>query len=120
MKGDYMISDKKFERKRREEKPVLAICYDFDKTLSPDNMQAQGYIQSVGYTDVDEFWRKSNELAEMNEMDQNLAYMYTMIEEAVGNVVFTKETLLKYGSEVKLYPGVDTWFERIREYGNAH
>ena len=28
---------------------VLAVCYDFDKTLSPTDMQAQGYIQSVGY-----------------------------------------------------------------------
>ena len=35
------------KRKAKENKPVLAICYDFDKTLSPDDMQAQGYIQSV-------------------------------------------------------------------------
>ncbi|SHE96056.1 hypothetical protein [Schwartzia succinivorans] len=34
-------------RKTKEKKPVLAICYDFDKTLSPDDMQAQGYIQAV-------------------------------------------------------------------------
>ena len=25
-------------RKEKEDKPVLAICYDFDKTLSPDDM----------------------------------------------------------------------------------
>lgn len=35
-------------------KPVIAICYDFDKTLSPDDMQAQGFIQSLGY-DVKDF-----------------------------------------------------------------
>ena len=29
--------------------PILAICYDFDKTLSPDDMQAQGFIQSIRY-----------------------------------------------------------------------
>ena len=29
--------------------PVLAMCYDFDKTLTPNDMQAQGFIQSVGY-----------------------------------------------------------------------
>ena len=41
-------------REHKEERPVLAICYDFDKTLSPDDMRAQGFIQSVGY-DVGEF-----------------------------------------------------------------
>lgn len=43
------MSDKEYERKYKEDSPVIAICYDFDKTLSPDDMQAQGYIQSVGY-----------------------------------------------------------------------
>ena len=64
-----------FERKYKEELPVLAICYDFDKTLSPDDMQAQGYIQSVGY-DVAKFWDESNEMATANDMDSNLAYMF--------------------------------------------
>ena len=36
--------------------PILAICYDFDKTLSPDDMQAQGYIQSIDY-EIAEFWK---------------------------------------------------------------
>lgn len=43
------------KRKAKENKPVLAICYDFDKTLSPDDMQAQGYIQSVYKEDVASF-----------------------------------------------------------------
>ena len=58
-----------YERKRKEKTPVIAICYDFDKTLSPDDMQAQGYIQSVGW-DVDEFWKKSNELASSSGMER--------------------------------------------------
>ena len=45
--------------------PIIAICYDFDKTLSPDDMQAQGFIQSVGF-DAEEFWKKSNTLAKTN------------------------------------------------------
>ena len=104
-----------YERKRKEKTPVIAICYDFDKTLSPDDMQAQGYIQSVGW-DVDEFWKKSNELASSSGMDQNLAYMYVMLREAEGKLLFTRETLMNYGSRVQLFPGVDDWFERIRGY----
>lgn len=102
----------------REKKPVIAICYDFDKTLSPDDMQAQGYIQSVGY-DVKDFWAKTNALAKANDMDSNLAYMYNMIIEAEGNFVFNEKLLNEYGSRVKLFPGVDQWFERIREYGES-
>lgn len=105
-----------FEKKTKEDQPVVAICYDFDKTLTPDDMQAQGYIQSVGY-DVKDFWKESNGLAESNDMDQNLAYMYKMIEKARGRVLFTRKNLEEYGSKVTLFPGVEEWFERIREYG---
>ena len=105
-----------YERKKKEKQPVLAICYDFDKTLSPDDMQAQGYIQSVGY-DVDDFWKETNELSEANDMDRNLAYMYKMFMESRGNFYLKKETLQEYGSRVKLFPGVTEWFERIRAYG---
>ena len=108
-----------YERKKKEKDPVLAICYDFDKTLSPDDMQAQGYIQSVGY-DISQFWKESNELATQNDMDNNLAYMYKMVKEAEGNLIFNKKMLEEYGAKVKLFRGVDGWFERIREYGKEH
>lgn len=107
----------KYSRKTKEEKPVIAICYDFDKTLSPDDMQAQGYIQSVNYS-VSDFWKESNELAERNDMDQNLAYMYKMKKEAEGNFVFNKKALEEYGESVELFPGVEDWFERICKYGD--
>lgn len=103
-------------RAEKERWPILAICYDFDKTLSPDDMQAQGYIQAVGQ-DVPEFWKRSNSLAENNDMDQNLAYMYLMVTLAEGKVLFTRSQLASYGSKVQLFPGVDGWFERIRQYG---
>ncbi len=106
-------------RRSREELPVLAICYDFDKTLSPDNMQAQGYIQDVGY-DVRRFWEESNALAREHGMDSNLAYMFMMVKEAEGNLVLTRSALESYGAKVALYPGVEEWFERIRAYGMEH
>lgn len=111
------MADKEYERKYKEDKPVLAICYDFDKTLSPDDMQAQGYIQKVFKGDVQTFWKESNDFAEANEMDTNLAYMYKMVDEAQGRILFTRETLAEYGSKVKLFPGVEEWFERIRKFG---
>ena len=105
-------------RKTKGERPVLAICYDFDKTLSPNDMQAQGYIQSVGL-EVDKFWAEATALARENEMDTNLAYMYKMVKEAEGNLIFNRRTLAEYGSKVALFPGVREWFARVRAYGEA-
>lgn len=79
-------------------------------------MQAQGYIQSIDY-EVADFWKESNELAKNNDMDQNLAYMYMMSTRSRGKVLFTRDTLHEQGGKVKLFPGVDTWFDRINEYG---
>ncbi len=105
--------------KNKDKKPILAICYDFDKSLSPDDMQAQGYIQSINY-EVEDFWKESNKLADDNDMDQNLAYMFMMINKARGKVVFSKETLKNDGAKVKLFPGVESWFDRINEYGEQN
>ena len=118
--GAFMITYKKDSKDNLlspdSSMPVLAMCYDFDKTLSPDDMQAQGYIQSVG-DEVESFWKESNGLAEENDMDQNLAYMFTMIQKAHGKVIFNKKALMDYGAKVQLFPGVETWFKRIRDYG---
>ena len=111
-----MGKEKGFKRRSREAQPVLAICYDFDKTLSPDDMQAQGFIQDVGY-DVEQFWAEANDLAFENEMDQNLAYMFKMVDESQGNFFLKRRALEDYGSRVELFPGVDTWFDRIKSYG---
>ena len=106
--------------KTKEDRPVLAICYDFDKTLSPDNMQAQGYLQAIHYENQDEFWRETNELACENDMDSNLAWMYLMLKGARGKEIFRRDMLAKYGASVELYDGVADWFDRICRYGKEH
>ncbi len=106
-----------FPRKQKEKQPVLAICYDFDKTLSPDDMQAQGFIQSLGCR-IQEFWDASNRLAMENEMDSNLAYMLKMVQKAKEqHLEFSRRSLEECGACVKLFNGVESWFERIRAYG---
>ena len=107
------------QRKTKENKPVVAICYDFDKTLSPDNMQAQGYLQAINYENQNEFWKETIDLAVENEMDSTLAWMYLMLKGARGKEIFRRQMLEDYGSRVKLYPGVQEWFGRIREYAES-
>ena len=104
------------QNKKTNETPILALCYDFDRTLTPDDMQAQGYIQDIGW-DIDKFWAEANVIAKANNMDQTLAYMYKMLEEAQGHFYPTKDVLAGYGAKVQMYPGVEDWFGRIKKYG---
>lgn len=75
-----------------------------------------GYIRAVDY-DVDSFWAESNRLAEDHCMDQNLAYMYKMLQSARGKEILNKERLKQYGGKVRLYDGIKGWFRRINVYG---
>lgn len=87
------MSDTTFNREKKTDRPVIALCYDFDKTLSPDDMQAQGYIQTVqpeGSDMIGDFWRESNGRATANNMDKNLAYMYTMKKKSTWSDCFYK------------------------------
>ena len=43
--------------------------------------------------EVESFWKESNGLAEENDMDQNLAYMFTMIRKAHGKVLFNVSSI---------------------------
>ena len=98
---------------------IVAIMYDFDHTLSDKDMQEYAYIPSISMNS-DEFWAKCRELARANDMDSILAYMYVMINEARGKMLFTKDTLLEQGHDIEFYEGVESWFDRINEYGVRH
>ncbi len=95
---------------------VLAICYDFDRTLSPYEMQAQGYIQQIN-ANVEEFWKVVDKLAFENQMDPNLSYMYLMLYGARGKFQVRRDKLQDFGSQVRLYNGVEAWFDRLNQYG---
>lgn len=98
-------------------RPTVALIYDFDGTLSPANMQEFGLIQTFG-KNPGIFWEKSNQLSEENDASEILCYMKTMIDEAKeAGVHLTRDNFRKFGSMVKLYPGVREWFSLINSYG---
>lgn len=100
----------------RAKKPKMAICYDFDKTLSPDDMQTFTLIPSFGI-DKSEFWQSSNKLAKDNLMDTNLAWMHELIRYSeFKRKSLKREYFRKIGADVELYKGVKTWFKRMNEY----
>ena len=95
----------------------LALIYDFDKTLSPKDMQEFHYIKSLGYDDPKDFWNECGAFSDKHNCDSILSYMYLTIEKNRG---LTKKQLTEEGKYIELYKGVNTWFKRINEYGKKH
>ena len=98
------------------EKPIIAIMYDFDKTLITTDMQNFGFIPSLGIS-KEEFWKKVNEFTCENEMDSLLSYMHIMLKLARSNDLrITRDEFVKLGKNIEFFPGVANWFLRINEY----
>ena len=99
---------------------TIALIYDFDGTLSAGNMQEYNFIPAIGKSNK-EFWSEANDLAEEQDADQILTYMALMIREAKAKgISLRREAFQECGRDVKLYPGVDEWFDRINKYGAEH
>lgn len=96
--------------------PITAIMYDFDKTLSPRDMQEYAFIPEVGLS-AEDFWKRCDKLTKTHGMDPILSYMLCMVREAEGKLLVTRDEFKKCGERVELFDGVDSWFDRINEYG---
>ena len=100
-------------------KPIVAILYDFDKTLCTKDMQEYAFIPALGMSSA-AFWGEVNALTDAQEMDSILAYMYKMVEKAQEkNLHITRDTFRKMGRSVEFFEGVLNWFDRINQYGEA-
>jgi phosphoserine phosphatase len=100
-----------------ERKTVVAMMYDFDKTLTTKDMQEYTFIPKVGMTSL-EFWEKSNRLAESEQMDRILAYMKLMLEEATSHKKpIQRKDFVELGKHLEFFPGVTEWFNRINQVG---
>lgn len=102
-----------------EKKPIMAICYDFDHTLSPDDMQAFTLIPSFGM-EAKDFWPACNAFARQNLMEPNLSWMYKLIEKSKeNNMPISKSYFHQVGKDVKLYEGVTEWFANVNAYAKG-
>ena len=100
-----------------KKKPIVALLYDFDKTLCTQDMQNYAFIPSLGMVPGD-FWREANDFGRQERMDGVLAYMYTMIRKCAQlGVPLTRESLVHCGRSIEFFPGVLDWFERINRFG---
>lgn len=101
-------------------KPIVALIYDFDGTLSPGNMQEFGFIQAVDST-PEEFWRMSDSIAIGQDASNVLAYMKLMFDSArAKGIKLRREEFKAFGKHIELFEGVREWFKLINRYGEAH
>lgn len=100
-------------------KPIIAIMYDFDKTLSTTDMQNYSFIPNLNMT-PEEFWGETGKFSNKEGVERILSYMYTMIKFAKEKgIKLTREYLRECGKNIKYFPGVTTWFKRINEYAES-
>ena len=100
-------------------KPIIALLYDFDKTLCTQDMQNYAFIPSLGMQPKD-FWYEANTFGWREHMDGILAYMYTMLRKSrEKGLSLRREALVEMGRSIVLFPGVKEWFSRINAFGES-
>lgn len=102
-----------------KKKPIVALIYDFDGTLSPGNMQEFGFIQAIGKSPA-EFWSMSDKIAEGQDASNILSYMKLMYDEAKkAGISLKREKFRSFGKSIGLFDGVREWFGLVNEYGKT-
>ena len=100
--------------------PIVAIMYDFDRTLCTRDMQDYSFIPSLGMTES-EFWETTNEMWQREHMDSVLAYMYAMVKLSKDKgIPLLREKLVSMGRNVELFRGVEQWFGRLNRFGSEN
>jgi haloacid dehalogenase-like hydrolase len=98
---------------------TLAIAYDFDGTLAPGNMQEHQFLPDTGVSPK-EFWKEVGEVTRANQADKILVYMYLMLKAAsAAGIPIRKQDFKNRGKAIKLFDGVEQWFDRINHYAAA-
>lgn len=102
-------------------KPLIraAIAYDFDGTLVPGNMQEHSFIPKLGIA-KEAFWAEANEMAKEHDMDEILAYMQLMLQKSEQkDIPIHRNDIINYGKDIRFFPGVESYFDRINTYARS-
>ena len=100
---------------------TIALCYDFDGTLSPANMQEYSFIPQL-QKEPKTFWSETCKIARKQDADEILAYMYLMCDQAKKyDIKIRRDDFVRFGKSVKFYKGLvsnngNDWFSRINAY----
>ena len=97
----------------------MAIAYDFDGTLAPGNMQEHQFIPKINMR-PNKFWGEVHRLTKIHQADGVLVYMNLMLRKAAAaEAPVRREDFEEHGKGLKLFEGVEEWFDRITQYGRT-
>lgn len=106
--------------KKKNKQRIIAIVYDFDGTLSPNNMQEDTILDAYGL-DHKKFWARSNELTRKKGYERTLAYLKLLAcDEPFKSKPLTPQFLRGLANRIRYYDGVnDGYFGRLQEFMNS-
>ena len=91
---------------------IIGMVYDFDGTLSPNNMQEDTIFRAWGI-DQKEFWKKSDRLVGQG-YERTLAYLSLLLRDpAFQKKPLKRKTLRHLARHIEYYPGVLHFFQAI-------
>ena len=100
----------------KKKRNVIAICYDFDGTLSPRNMQEDTIFKEYKI-DAVEFWREVSRVTKSQGYDPALCYLNKLIfDPRFQKKPLTKKRLGVLARKVRYCPGVESYFSRISRF----
>lgn len=99
-----------------------ALIYDFDGTLAEGDCAQHGLMASLGIHDIAAFWQEVKTRARNDDGDEILAYLGLLAEKSneLNSEELSNDNLIKHGKSIPLFPGVETWFDRINQYGKSN
>lgn len=104
--------------KRKAKHGIIGMIYDFDGTLSPNNMQEDTIFKAYGI-DHNELWKKADKMVSEG-YERTLAYLKLLIhDEAFQKNPLSKEKLKELACYIQYFPGVQTFFENISRFMQA-
>jgi len=96
---------------------VIALVYDFDGTLTPQPMQEYTVLPEIGIRKGKDFWKAVEKEALATGGEEIVTYMRLMIEMSEHrHYPVTPAVLKSLAKNIRYYPGVKGFFERITAY----
>ncbi len=90
---------------------VIAVVYDYDRTLSPQSMHQDVIFPQMG-VDADAFWAESDNLRDKLSYEDELAWIRLLLENREFRELSNSD-LREFGRHLRFFPGVPEVFDEL-------